>query len=85
MFKHNKGVGETYFQHLRSAWGIGFRLCLSGFFFILHGIIPIPIPEKFNLGEMALKLRVENRMRRMARKLRGSYRSVPDDFYSTDD
>jgi len=87
MFKthHTKKTKETYFQHMRFAWGTAISMWVSGLFFFIHGIFTsIPVPKSFNLGEMALKLKVKNRIRRIARSIRGAHRT-PENFYNTDD
>ena len=58
---HTASTGQTYFQHLLFAVGVGIKLLMSSLFFITHGFVPwVPIPGKFNLKEMGLLLLVKN-------------------------
>ena len=55
--KHLKDNGETYFTHLKFAWGVGLSLAARGFVFMLHGLIPaITIPKSVNLEETGKKI-----------------------------
>lgn len=38
--KHPHSVGETYFQHLRFAFGFGINMLLGGLACIIHAIFP---------------------------------------------
>ena len=37
--KHLNEVNETYFQHMRIAFKIGFTIVLTGVFCLIHGLI----------------------------------------------
>lgn len=37
---HPRSVGETYLQHMASAFSFGWRMVLAGLACILHGILP---------------------------------------------
>lgn len=37
---HPASVGETYFEHLRSASGFGFAMLVSGVACCIHGLLP---------------------------------------------
>ena len=38
--KHLNEVNETYFQHMRIAFKIGFTMLVTGVFCLIHGLIP---------------------------------------------
>jgi hypothetical protein len=38
--KHLNEVNETYLQHMRIAFKIGFTMLLTGVFCLIHGLIP---------------------------------------------
>ena len=38
--EHLNEVNETYFQHMRIAFKIGFTMFLTGVFCLIHGLIP---------------------------------------------
>ena len=38
--EHINEVNETYLQHMRIAFKIGFRMLVTGFFCFIHGLIP---------------------------------------------
>ena len=38
--EHLNEVNETYFQHMRIAFKIGFIMLVTGFFCLTHGLIP---------------------------------------------
>jgi len=38
--EHPKSVGESYFQHLVFAFGVGIKLILWGFIAITHALLP---------------------------------------------
>lgn len=38
--KHPKSVGETYLQHLLSAWSFSFRMLVGAVACFLHGLFP---------------------------------------------
>ena len=38
--KYLNGVNETYFQHMRIAFKIGFTMLVTGVFCLIHGLIP---------------------------------------------
>ena len=58
---HTASTGQTYFQHLFFAVGVGVTLLASSLFFIVHGFVPwVPIPGKFNLKEMGMLLLAKN-------------------------
>jgi hypothetical protein len=38
--KHPASVGESYFQHLRFAWGTGFKMLVGGSACFVHGLMP---------------------------------------------
>ena len=38
--KHLNEVNETYFQHMRIAFKIGFTMLMTGVFCLIHGLIP---------------------------------------------
>jgi len=38
--KHLNEVNETYFQHMRIAFKIGFTMLVTGVFCLVHGLIP---------------------------------------------
>ena len=67
--KHpRENAGKTFSQHLVFTFKLGSRLLLTGFIFILHGILPfIKIPAKLNLTETGLDLlrEEETRLRRI--------------------
>jgi Family of unknown function (DUF6356) len=37
---HPRSVGETYVEHLDSAWSFGAHMVLAGFACLIHGIFP---------------------------------------------
>jgi hypothetical protein len=37
---HPASVGETYLQHMHSAFSFGWRMVAAGFACLLHGILP---------------------------------------------
>ena len=37
---HLNEVNETYFQHMRIAFKIGFTMLVTGVFCLIHGLIP---------------------------------------------
>jgi hypothetical protein len=39
--KHLDEVNETYFQHMRIAFKIGFTMLVTGVFCLIHGLIPV--------------------------------------------
>ena len=54
----------NYWQHCKSACGIGIRLYITAFIFIIHGIFPfIKIPKWVNLTDSASYLLKENEKR----------------------
>ena len=38
--KHLNEVNETYLQHMRIAFKIGLTMLVTGFFCLIHGLIP---------------------------------------------
>ena len=38
--KHLNEVNETYLQHMRIAFKIGFTMLVTGVFFLINGLIP---------------------------------------------
>ena len=38
--EHLNEVNETYFQHMRIAFKIGFTMLVTGVFYLIHGLIP---------------------------------------------
>ena len=38
--EHLNEVNETYFQHMRIAFKIGFTMLVTGIFCLIHGLIP---------------------------------------------
>ena len=55
---------KGWWKHCKSACCIGFRLYVSSWFFIVHGIFPfIPIPKWINLTDSAMYLLKENEKR----------------------
>jgi hypothetical protein len=38
--EHPASVGETYAEHLRSAWGFSARMIGAGFACFVHGVLP---------------------------------------------
>ncbi|MGJ8561405.1 MAG: DUF6356 family protein [Litorimonas sp.] len=38
--EHPASVGETYFQHMRTSFGFGTKMLVSGVGCFLHGIFP---------------------------------------------
>ena len=38
--EHLNEVNETYFQHMRIAFIIGFNMLVTGVFCLIHGLIP---------------------------------------------
>ena len=38
--EHLKEVNETYLQHMRIAFKIGFTMLMTGVFCLIHGLIP---------------------------------------------
>ena len=63
--KHPKeNANESCWTHGKFACGIGFRLYLTSFIFIIHGIFPfIKIPKWINLTDSAMYLLKENEKR----------------------
>ena len=63
--KHpRENADETWWKHCKFACGIGLRLYLTSFIFIIHGIFPfIKIPKWVNLTDSALYLLQENEKR----------------------
>ena len=39
--EHLNEVNETYFQHMRIAFKIGFTMLMTGFCCLIHGLIPV--------------------------------------------
>jgi hypothetical protein len=37
---HPRSVGESYLEHLESAWSFGARMTLAGIACLIHGIFP---------------------------------------------
>ena len=37
---HPRSVGETYVEHLGSAFSFGWRMCVAGIACLLHGLLP---------------------------------------------
>ena len=63
--KHPKeNAHESWWTHCKFACSIGFRLYLTSFIFIIHGIFPfIKIPKWINLTDSAMYLLKENEKR----------------------
>ena len=63
--KHpRENADETWWKHCKFACGIGLRLYLTSFIFIIHGIFPfIKIPKWVNLTDSAMYLLKENEKR----------------------
>ena len=63
--KHpRENANETWWQHLKFATHIGFRLFFTSFYFIIHGFFPfIKIPEWINISCTAKYLLNENKKR----------------------
>ena len=63
--KHPKDNNmEGWWTHCKSACGIGIRLYITAFIFIIHGIFPfVKIPKWVNLMDSALYLLKENEKR----------------------
>ncbi|MEM9667873.1 MAG: DUF6356 family protein [Pseudomonadota bacterium] len=38
--QHPSSVGESYFQHMRAAFGFGWSMLFGGFACLIHGIFP---------------------------------------------
>jgi hypothetical protein len=38
--EHPKSVGETYFEHMQSAFSFGWRMIAAGFACLMHGLLP---------------------------------------------
>ena len=38
--EHLNEVNETYLQHMRKAFKVGFTMLVTGFFCLIHGFIP---------------------------------------------
>lgn len=38
--EHPESVGETYFEHMRTSFGFGAKMLVSGMGCFLHGIFP---------------------------------------------
>ena len=64
--KHPKqNADETWWEHLKFATHIGFRLFFTSFYFIVHGIFPfIKIPKWINISCTAKYLLNENKKRK---------------------
>jgi len=59
--KHPSIVDQTWWEHFVFAVCVGFRLLISSFLFITHGIFPfIQIPIKFNLKNTSQWLEKQN-------------------------
>ena len=57
-------AGESWWVHCKFSVSIGFRLLLTSFYFIIHGLFPfIKIPKWVNLTDSALYLLNENKKR----------------------
>jgi len=41
--EHPASVGESYWQHLRSAWSFGFGLLFAGGACLVHGLLPFAL------------------------------------------
>tara|TARA_Y100000593_G_C4147258_1_gene255220 strand:- start:396 stop:608 length:213 start_codon:yes stop_codon:yes gene_type:complete len=63
--KHpRENANESWWVHCKFACGIGLRLYLTSFIFIIHGIFPfIKIPKWVNLTDSAMYLLKENEKR----------------------
>ena len=61
--KHpRENANETWWQHLKFATHIGFRLFFTSFYFLVHGVFPfIKIPEWINISCTAKYLLNENK------------------------
>ena len=63
---HMKG----WWEHCKSASGVGIRMFFASMIFILHGIFPfIPIPKRLNFMEMIMFLLDENNKRKKENKM----------------
>ena len=64
--KHpRENANETWWQHLKFATHIGFRLFFTSFYFLVHGVFPfIKIPKWINISCTAKYLLNENKKRK---------------------
>lgn len=64
---HPRSMGETYGEHLQTAWGFGSSLIWAGLACILHGLVPALCTTTASRSVTALHERmVLNRRRRAA-------------------
>ena len=67
--KHPHSVGETWYQHFKFSFKIGFRLLLSSLYFLLHATFPfIELHKKYNLMDTSEWLNEKNKNREKQKK-----------------
>ena len=60
---HPASVGETYGQHLATAWGFAFALLGAGTACLLHGLLPFAFEHTASDTVRRLEARMTTRMR----------------------
>ena len=64
---HPESVGETYWQHLASAWGFSWRMMLAALACLVHALLPFVFEKTGSRAISGLHDRmVVNRQRRPA-------------------
>lgn len=66
---HPASVGETYWQHLASAWGFSWRMMLAALACLVHALLPFVFEKTGSRAISGLHDRmVVNRQRRTAQE-----------------
>lgn len=64
--RHPASVGETYLQHLASAWGFAFTMLMGAAACLLHGLLPFAFQSSGSRRIVALHSRMVTNRRRFA-------------------
>lgn len=70
--RHPASVGESYLQHLASAWGFAFTMLAGAVACLLHGLLPFAFKSSGSRRIMALHSRMVVNRRRQARLPEGA-------------
>ncbi|MEQ8355196.1 MAG: DUF6356 family protein [Kiloniellaceae bacterium] len=71
--EHPATVGETYWQHLASAWGFSWRMMLASLACLVHALLPFLFEKTGSRSITQLHDRmVTNRQRHADRQTQGS-------------
>lgn len=79
--EHPASVGETYWQHLASAWGFSWRMMLASLACLLHALLPFLFEKTGSRAISGLHDRMVVNRHRQARHLetrQGDDTPVPD-------